>query len=634
MYEYLNDLDFLVALDKSNIRTHYAKIILLTYDEQPVCEIQGNVTAGNLNIDGSSAVRRTISLTLLADKENQNIADIDNQISINKKVKILIGYKNRLKGYEHYGEIIWFKCGTFILTSANISQTTSSYAISISGKDKMCQLDGTAGGTLPASVTFSESYVYSDDGSISIEYPIISQIIYEAVNHWGGQDSDKIIISDLEDTARLLVRYTGDKPVYFNEDYSSLDFTPSEDFTQMVGYGTDIGYKETPFTYPGELTLEPGDTVVTLLDKIVEVLGNFEYFFDVDGNFIFQEIKNYLNTGSPLTELTEEDYTRSYNNAKFLYSLTDVDTTTAITYNPDYSNIKNDFYVYGVRETASGAEVNIKYHLAIDAKPDLDLATKYMWGVIDSSTSLIIRYEFNDISEGFEVTGYQTKLISVPCREWREELYRQAMNAQITNGVYDNYYDSELIAEWRGLFDPMKESWEEYDGWNPDIFNNPGVLNYWLDFIDTGSEMGKYSINQIGRRTIVVSNADITSIYTLEVPDIIFIESYDEDLISKYSTMGQKYFILTDKYYDLFTASSTGTSCFDRIRELLYQNLNYNATVSITCLPKYYMEPNNIIFIEDKRTGISGNYQITQLSMPLSYNGTMSITATEVVARI
>ena len=32
-----------------------------------------------------------------------------------------------------------------------------------------------------------------------------------------------------------------------------------------------------------------------ILDKIIEVLGNFEYFYDVNGNFIFQEIKNYLN---------------------------------------------------------------------------------------------------------------------------------------------------------------------------------------------------------------------------------------------------------------------------------------------------------------------------------------------------
>jgi len=48
-----------------------------------------------------------------------------------------------------------------------------------------------------------------------------------------------------------------------------------------------VGYKLTDFTYPGELVLNPGETVVTLLDKIAKVLGNYEYFYDIDGHFIF-----------------------------------------------------------------------------------------------------------------------------------------------------------------------------------------------------------------------------------------------------------------------------------------------------------------------------------------------------------
>ena len=67
---------------------------------------------------------------------------------------------------------------------------------------------------------------------------------------------------------------------------------------------------------------------------------------------------------------------------------------------------------------------------------------------------------------------------------------------------------------------------------------------------------------------------------------------------------------------------------------MLYQNLCYNTTINLTCLPKYYIEPNNIIRIEDKESGIYGNYQITQFSLPLTYNGTMSITATEALTRV
>lgn len=634
MFEYLNDMDFLTQLDKLHMRVQYAKIILLSFkDEEPIKEIQGSITSGNLSVNGSSAIRRTINLTMLASIDNSNLEDIDNEISINKKIKVLIGYDNPLKSYKDYGDIIWFPCGLFVLSSANISRSTSGWNISITGKDKMCLLDGTAGGTLPASVTFHESLVQLDNGDVEIQYPTIFQIIYEAVNHWGGEAVENIIITDIDEEIKMLVRYMGDKPVYFSNDYQSLSFEAQEDYPHMFSYGQDAGYKYTDFTYPGELVLNAGDTVVTLLDKIVSTLGNYEYFYNIDGKFVFQEIKNYLNTGSPLLELSPEDYVRSYNNAKFLYSLTDLDTTTAITRNPKYDNVKNDFYVWGKRKTSTGVEVSIRYHLAIDDKPDIDLAMQNMWEVKDKKSNLIVRYDFNTLDD-YSVDDYTVTLVGTPCDEWREELYRRALNAQVSNSVYDNYYDSELIAEWRNLYNPMNKNWDATNHWNPDVFNDPGSINFWLDFIDTSSALGKYSIKNIGRRTKVVNNNDIKTVYNSEVPDVVFIEGLDQDLIVKYQGIGQRFFILTNEYYDMFSISTTGTSCFDQIREMMYQNLCYNTTISLTCLPKYYIEPNNIIRVEDKDSNIYGNYQITQYSLPLTYNGTMSITATEVLTRV
>lgn len=634
MFEYLNDMDFLTQLDKLHMRVQYAKIILLSFkDEEPIKEIQGSITSGNLSVNGSSAIRRTINLTMLASIDNSNLEDIDNEISINKKIKVLIGYDNPLKSYKNYGDIIWFPCGLFVLSSANINRSTSGWNISITGKDKMCLLDGTAGGTLPASITFHESLVQLDNGDVEIQYPTIFQIIYEAVNHWGGEAIENIIITDIDEEIKMLVRYMGDKPVYFSNDYQSLSFEAQEDYPHMFSYGQDAGYKYTDFTYPGELVLNAGDTVVTLLDKIVSTLGNYEYFYNIDGKFVFQEIKNYLNTGSPLLELSPEDYVRSYNNAKFLYSLTDLDTTTAITRNPKYDNVKNDFYVWGKRKTSTGVEVSIRYHLAIDDKPDIDLAMQNMWEVKDKKSNLIVRYDFNTLDD-YSVDDYTVTLVGTPCDEWREELYRRALNAQVSNSVYDNYYDSELIAEWRNLYNPMNKNWDATNHWNPDVFNDPGSINFWLDFIDTSSALGKYSIKNIGRRTKVVNNNDIKTVYNSEVPDVVFIEGLDQDLIVKYQGIGQRFFILTNEYYDMFSISTTGTSCFDQIREMMYQNLCYNTTISLTCLPKYYIEPNNIIRVEDKDSNIYGNYQITQYSLPLTYNGTMSITATEVLTRV
>ena len=631
-YDYLNDISFLQKLDEERLHTTYAKLILLSFDEKPLREIQGEISQGSMSVNGSSAVRRTINLTMLASIENSDIENLDNEISINKKVQIFIGLENHIKGYESYGEIVWFPLGVYILSSANVTRNTNGWSIAISGKDKMCRLDGTCGGTLPATTTFHERLVQAEDGTYTTEYPTIYQIIFEAVNHFGGEIAENIIITDIDDQIKLLVKYMGKSPIYFSDEYNSMRFTASDDFPNMYSYGEDIGYKMTDFTYPGELVLKAGDTVVSLLEKIKNTLGNYEYFYDVWGNFVFQEVKNYLNTGSPLTELVESNYTKSYNNAKYLYDLTKLDTTTQITKSPKYDNIKNDFYVWGQRETSEGAKIDIRYHLVVDQKPLIDLAASYMWEVRDTSTGLIVRYDFND-SSSYEVEGYETTLIGSPCNEWREELYRLALVAQVTNSVNDSYYDSELIAEWRKLYDPIK--WTSTNGWNPAVYTDPDTLHYWLDFIDSGSAaIGGYSVNQIGRRTKVINDTSVKSIYNKEVPDIVFIEGYNQDLITQYAGIGQKYFVLMPEYYELFQTSSRGASCFDRIRDMMYQNLSYNTTITLTCLPKYYMEPNNIIHIEDADMSINANYQITQFTIPLTYNGTMNITATQVLSRV
>lgn len=645
------DKDFLQQLNKIRLRTVYARIILLTFDEEIIKEIQGEVVSGNISVNGSSAIRRTVSLGMIV-KDNADITNLENEISINKKFRLEIGLKNPLKNYiDTYGEIVWFSQGTFVLSSVNSSRNTNGWTLNLTAKDKMCLLDGSAGGSFHAPTVLSDKYIYLSDGSVKIEYPVLRQIIYEAVNHYGGEDPNNIFINDLDDTVKMLVKYDGFQPIYYitttvnNQKNGVYTFEkPSSQGYATIVTGEDVGYKLTDFTYPGELVLNPGETVVTLLDKIIDVLGNYEYFYDVDGHFIFQEIKNYVNKQSPLDVLSSgnldnEDclpnfpatyYTRIYNTNATLYSLTDLDAAAAITFTPKYDNIKNDFYVWGQRSENHP----IHYHLAIDAKPIPSFALKNMYPVYNDKDELI-DYVFED--NGNECIA---PALSLNEYEWREELYRQALYAQTKAGFgYDNniYYE-ELTGFWRDLYDPAKEEWNGYGHWNPDVYENPQNLDFWLDIIDTGAEIGKYAISQIGRRTKAVNNNEIKTIYNKEVPDILFVPANEKDRTDaekqKMIDADQEICYLPDYKWDLFSISTTGASCFDEIRNQLYQHLNYNAQVQITCLPIYYLEPNNLIYIEDAKSGIIGNYKITQFSIPLTYNGTMSITAIEVSQRI
>ena len=80
-YEYLEDEQFLLFVDKMQIKEQYAKITLLDWQEKPIIEIQGITTSGTLNLDGKSSMRRTCSLSVfVADESYSQVTNIDNLI--------------------------------------------------------------------------------------------------------------------------------------------------------------------------------------------------------------------------------------------------------------------------------------------------------------------------------------------------------------------------------------------------------------------------------------------------------------------------------------------------------------------------------------------------------------------------
>mgnify|MGYP003291362531 CR=1 FL=1 len=61
-----------------------------------------------------------------------------------------------------------------------------------------------------------------------------------------------------------------------------------------ITYGETVGYRLTDITYAGDLISKAGESLTSILDKIKTMLGNFEYFYDVYGRFIFQKKKTYI----------------------------------------------------------------------------------------------------------------------------------------------------------------------------------------------------------------------------------------------------------------------------------------------------------------------------------------------------
>ena len=191
----LLDFTFLRRLDKERNRTTYARVTSLTLDGYPIDRIEGVVTAGSIELDGDSAVRRVCDLTLTTG--NFNINNV--YWGLSTRIKIEIGIQNNLLEYKNiYDEIIWFNQGVYVLTDFNTSAQVNNYTISLTGKDKMCLLNGDVSGTFNAETYLDSERVEQDDGTWIDEKRPIYYIIREMIHYYAHESFHNIIIKDID----------------------------------------------------------------------------------------------------------------------------------------------------------------------------------------------------------------------------------------------------------------------------------------------------------------------------------------------------------------------------------------------------------------------------------------------------
>ena len=676
---YLRDKNFLKTIDRISLKEEFAKITILNWQERPIEDIQGKVSSGTLNINGNSSLRRTCNLTILIDENNSNITSVKNSLSINKKIKLDIGIKNNTSQYSEY-DIIWFPLGTYIISSVSITNTNSQItSASLQLKDKMCLLNGECGGLLPASVTFSSYDVLDANGAYQTEQPTIYTIIKYVVNYFGGEQLPKILISDVDERVRKVMKWTGSNPLYITQYTSTTSgvqygaTTDKEQVDEALAAGTidsyteyksgqDVGYIYTDFIYPGELIGDAGNSVCDILDKIKSALGNYEYFYDLDGNFIFQEIKNYLNTSKSTTDLNDmeqNDYLIDITKGKSVYTFDDSFLISSYSNAPQYSMIKNDYIVWGMREDATtGATYPIRYHLAIDIKPQtgntyrvffyddpddgirkakrpIQFSTRNGFPAQGAEDTFYLALDTNTVykwdTEQNTYVRFATQTKDITTTDWRTELYLSGAQAEGFSLDTNNYY-TELNNEWPKMYDIENgEFYEEYE-------KDPSSLDYFLDFIDSSAAIGELSISNIGKRSKIIVDEDINCIFEREIPNLVMIDASQDSAIvteqrEEAQRKGQDYIQVTGAIYNLLATGGTQNSAFERVKELIYQYTSYNESITLQCLPIYYLDVNQRITVNDSKSNIYGDYMINSISIPLNISSMMTISATRALER-
>ena len=682
-YNYLNDRPFLMEVFQERNLHQYIKITALTFTERPIQEIQGRVTGGNLSLNGDSAIRRTANLNVFIEEDEANYYDLKNLFTINKKFRIEIGIGNFSKKYLD-APILWFPLGTYALMSLSLSHDINGTNASLQLKDKMVFLNGECGGTISASTIFHEYEILDPfTGEYVIEKPTIVQIIRELVNHFGGEALNKIIINDIDTRVKRVMKWTLATPLYsYEQGNKNVLYTMDldkiaadlgkENIVEGIDYkvyeaGDDVGFQYTDFVYPGELIGDASSTVSSILDTIKNTLGNYEYYYDIYGNFIFQEIKNYLNTSKSTVDLNnmkQQDYVVDRTLGKAVYKFDNSYITTSYSNAPQFAMVKNDFVIWGMRESIDGGKLPIRYHLAIDAKPKVgntyeicryvqkNTATQKDEIIYKKTTDFPTKDSFpetGDVIRAYRaldknfvslwsptehkyVEAKEQKMLTITTNDWRTELYLSGMEAS-KFGTDSNPYYAALVNEWPKLFDIEQGKFKQ------EVVDHPSEIDYYLDFIDSSAAISELSVSNIGRRTKVVNDEKINCIFEQEIPDYILIaigedlslvEQEQNECINK----GQDYIMVNMDVYEGLAMGGSLNSAYNTVKDLLYQHTSYNESITVQMLPLYFLEPNMRITVQDKDSGIHGDYMIKSISLPFEPSGTMSLTCSRVLERI
>ena len=550
----LLDKDFLKELDMARDREVHVRLIALNLDEEPIETLEGRATGGSLNIDGKSSVRRTCSLTMVANELDIN----DFYWGLKSKFKLEIGLRNNID--DNFPDIIWFPCGTFLITSFTTSQNVSSYNISISGKDKMAMLNGEMGGAITSLTADLGKYdQYDDKGNKTIKKYPIKDIIREGVHEYGNEPFHNIIINDLDDYGLELKEYRGDTPLYLfreinldefvqmtingeteitvngkikklNQLIQTEDYTPEIDIEGAIEFNFDLrntfteenyqptkvvrggkeyfiakvetgdtpGYTLTELVFAGELILSVGDAFTDALDKIVNMLGNFEYFYDVNGRFIFQKKKTYTSTSWNNLTTGDDGIVRGENAAltsALSYSFEDSKLVQTFSNNPDLMNLRNDFAVWGTRKSATGKELPVHMRYAIDKKP-----TEYTTIEVTANEAM----EYNEVYGENKKSQLSKKYSVEDGLDWREIIYQMALDYRRHNHL--DGFEAKLAIANQDLYPTGKTGYEQYyidlEGfwrqlYNPDYKPEYQVRNFTEDKSKTRYVKGFVETNQL-----------------------------------------------------------------------------------------------------------------------------------------
>lgn len=545
--------DIELKLQTSQIRQLFIKIEILDQTDKVIDEVSGSAIGGNYNIDASSAVRRTCSITFKL--ENGFLPDEKSVFWINKRFKLYIGLKQN-KTNDINEDIYWFDKGVYAIKDPSISISISESTITINGLDKMALHNGDISGQLSyATMIDVEEGVY----------------VHEAV---------KGIMLD--------------------------------------GGETNLLITNTDLQIPHKIESSIGDMRYDVIQKLTDLFYNYQAYYNLDGYFVFEQKPMYQSNNNTITNDVVMDFSKNQKAHNLIIS---------INREIAYSNVKNKIVVYGgVHDDG----YQPSYNIIIDDNNENYSGSPYTIEKLGEKNSdgtyicrsLIIQDD-TYVDDGGENSEGDITTILIPKDKYQFEMATKGnkQSAPFSQIVLPSYYEPDIPNANNAFGIANEQQCVYYDIiYDDTAYYNCVPKNYFGNMYYVGNvyilekimESGDYTeADDTGEPFVCWYDGQKFGIYIEEYTEEGSIKEYTVQLIRKETT---------NHAYSI-------NLCKDRAKQEAYLHQQATDTVSITCLPIYSLDVNQVIYLDDEKSGAVGEYVINNISCGLGAGDTMTINA-------
>lgn len=557
-------------VSKQPYRTLYTKINLLNFKFQIVDELSGVVLPGStFNIDSTSDIRRSCNLSLIPKDSSFDVA-YGNKIWLDKYVQIYIGIKD-----VHTDEIIYTNMGIYIIDNPNRAYSADSNTMTLQCVDLMAKMTGLRTGNL-------EGMSYIIPSGYNVRKAIISAI-------------------------------------------------------SLAGF-TNYVVDECPYTVPNQIEIKSGGTIYDILTALKEITAEqYEMYFDVDGVFHYNKIPDGVND----QVVVDDDIWQNV--------LIDYNVSTS------FDNVKNHIEVYGkthdVKYYGGTATVNSN-NITCTISTLKKLRKNVLVGfTMPSSVSFTA-------NPTLQITGYNSTLFSAyPLKndDGTKEIGTDTL-------IADKYYVCKMILG-KDYFTLTKTETEssniailnsttnEYDITISGVTEDTLINGYSFTFktpnkgctlaYNPSIRINALDSYEIESPLVLENDTNYSVIFTKQSDDESKKYFYFMGEVSPYGiaeetnpespfyingTMGVVRKVFQGGEYDNIYSSELALV---RAKWELYNYCRLQDSVTITCVPLYWLDVNSLISItlpNKQGTETTEKYLIKQISTTLDVTGTQSVT--------